>query len=171
MTREEKRQFVEQWSAEMKEVPFAVLVDYRGLTVAQATELRAKMRECDSSYLVVKNTLAKVALEQTPLKGLQEHFFGTTAIAYNRKDPVAMTKALLEFAKTAPKMQIKIGLVEGTLLKPEQIEELSRMPSKVELLSKLLYLLKYPIQGLATVLNAIPRNLAVVLNQVAQNKE
>lgn len=171
MTREEKNQFVEQWSAEMKEVPFAVLVDYRGLTVAEATELRAKMRQSNSSYRVIKNTLAKVALEQTPLKGLNEHFFGTTAIAWNKKDPVALTKTLLDFAKTAPKLQIKIGIAEGTLLQPGQIEELSRMPSKEELLAKLLYLLKYPIQGLAVALNAIPRNLAVVLNQVAHNKE
>lgn len=170
MTREEKRQFVKQWNQEIKEVPFAVLVDYRGLSVADVTELRTKLKESNSNYRVVKNSLARLAAPGTALEALTDYFDGPIAVAYNAVDPVGMAKALVGFAKDKPALEIRCGVVDGRLLESGQIEELSKLPSREELLGKLLYLLIYPIQGLASTLNNIVRNLAVVLGQVAGSK-
>lgn len=170
MTREEKRQFVQQWNQEIKEVPFAILVDYRGLSVADVTELRTKLKGCNCRYQVVKNSLARLAVPGTTLEALTDYFDGPIAVAYNMEDPVGMAKTLVGFAKEKPALEIRCGVVDGRLLESGQIEELSRMPSREELLGKLLYLLNYPIQGLATTLKNIVRNLAVVLGQVAGSK-
>lgn len=170
MTRDEKRQFVQQWNQEIKEVPFAVLVDYRGLSVADVTELRTRLKECNSSYRVVKNSLARLATPGTAIEALTNYFEGPIAIAYNMEDPISMAKALVGFAKDKPALEIRCGVVEGQFLESVQVEELSRMPSRDELLGKLAYLLNYPIQGLALALNNIVRNLAVVLGQVAEGK-
>jgi large subunit ribosomal protein L10 len=171
MTREEKQQLVKQWSTEFKDVPYAVLVDYRGLTVAQVTELRSKIRQSGSSYRVVKNTLAKLALPGTKLEGLQQYFDGPTALTFNHEDPIGMAKVLVDFAKETDKLKIKVGMLDGQLLEPDQVKELSKMPSREELLSKLLFLLNAPVQRLASALNGITRNFAVVMKQVADQKE
>lgn len=171
MTKDEKRQLVEQWSAELKETPHAVLVEYRGLTVAEATALRSKIRETGSSYKVVKNTLAKIAVDDSPLETLKDHFVGPIAMATAKEDPIGLAKALIDYADENPKLKIMVGVVDGQLIEPDQIKALSKMPSREELLAKLLFLLKAPIQGLATSLSAITRDFAVVLNQVAQQKE
>jgi large subunit ribosomal protein L10 len=171
MTREEKQQLVKQWSTEFKDVPYAVLVDYRGLTVAQVTELRSKIRQSGSSYRVLKNTLAKLAVPGTMLEGLQQYFDGPTALTFNREDPIGMAKVLVDFAKETDKLKIKVGMLDGQLLEPDQVKELSKMPSREELLSKLLFLLNAPVQRLASALNGITRNFAVVLKQVADQKE
>lgn len=170
MTRDEKRQLVEQLSAEFKDAPYAILVDYRGLTVGQVTDLRNKVRETNSNYRVVKNTLAKIAVPGTHLEGLKDYFAGPLAITTNCEEPVALCKVLTDFAKTNPKLEIMVGVVDGHVVNPEQVKELSQMPSREELLGKLLYVMKYPIQGFATALNGVIRNLAVVLNQVAESK-
>ena len=170
MTKQDKLEFVEQWKAELQDVPNAVLVDYRGLTVLQATELRSKVRESGSDYLVVKNTLGRLAVTGTPLDPLKDHFFGPIAVVTNSSEPVALAKVLVDFAKDVPKLEIKMACVDGGLLEIGEVIELSKMPSRDELLSKLLYLMTYPIQGVATALNSIVRNLAVSLNQVAETK-
>ena len=171
MNKEQKRKFVEEWSKEIDGVPYAILVDYRGLSVAEETDLRHKVRETASSYKVVKNNLARLAVPGTQLENLSEHFRGPCAVAWNKEDPIAMAKTLVEFAKDSPALEIKAGILDGQLLDAEQIKQLSKMPSKEELLAKLLYLMKYPIQGLATALKNIVRNLALVLSQVASGKE
>lgn len=171
MTKLEKQEFVKQWNAELQDVQHGILVDYRGLTVAQATELRGKIRETGSDYRVVKNTLARLATDETPLAPLKEHFVGPLAMATNKAEPVALAKALVDFAKSNEALQIKVAVVDGQLLEPAEITELSKLPSRDELLAKLLYVLNAPVQGFATALNAITRDLAIVLNQVADKKE
>ena len=171
MRREEKHQLVKEWADEYKDVPYAVLVDYRGINVAQATELRRKIRESGSTYRVVKNTLARISVPGTKLEALKEHFVGPVAITTNTEDPVVMAKVLIDFAKANPQLEIKVGVVDGEVLQEEQIKELSMMPGREELLAKLLYLMQYPIQGFAVALNGVIRNLAVTLDQVAQQKE
>jgi large subunit ribosomal protein L10 len=170
MIKQDKQKLVEQFQAELKDVPYAVLVDYRGLTVGQATELRSKVRETGSDYRVVKNTLGRLAVTGTPIDSLKDHFSGPTAVVTNSKEPVAMAKALVDFAKDVPNLEIKVACVDGNILQPDEVNELSKMPSRDELLAKLLYLMQYPIQGVATALNGIVRNLAVTLNQVAEKK-
>lgn len=171
MTREEKQLFVKEWSEELKDVPYAILVDYRGLTVAEATDLRVKMRESGCDYRVVKNTLAKLAVPGTQLENLAEHFVGPIALATHKEDPVGMAKALVDFSKESKKLELKYGVVDGQLIDSKEITDLSKMASRDELLGKLLYVIKYPIQGFASALNNIVSNLAVVLGQVAKGKE
>ena len=152
-------------------MPYAVLVDYRGLTVAEATDLRTRIRNSESTYRVVKNNLARRAIPGTGLESLDEHFVGPCAVAYNDHDPVTLAKTLVDFSKDNPSLKIRIGVIDGHLMEAPEIEQLSKTPGREELLSKLLYLLQYPIQGLASALNNIVRNLAVALNQVAAQKK
>lgn len=171
MKKERKIQFVEEWSREIADVPHAVLVDYCGLTVTEVTELRRRMREADCVYRVVKNNLACRALPGTALEGLAEHFVGPCAVAYHREDPVALAKALVEFGRDNPALEVKVGVVGGRLLEADQIKQLSKTPAKAELLAMLAYMLQHPIRGFATALKNVVRNLAVVLDQVARSRE
>ncbi len=171
MRKEDKIRFVEEWAEEIQSVPYAVLVDYRGLTVAEATDLRTRIRNSNSRYRVVKNNLARRVIPGTGLESLDEHLHGPCAIAYNDHDPIVLAKTLVDFSKDNPSLEIRIGVVDGHLIEPPEIEQLSKIPGREELLSKMLYLMKYPIQGLASALNNIVRNLAVALNQVAALKE
>lgn len=171
MRKEDKIRFVQEWSEEIKEMPFAVLVDYRGLTVAEVTDLRARMREARGFYKVVKNNLASRAVPGTPLEGLGGHFRGPCAVAYSSENPVGVAKLLVNYGKDKQALQIKVGIIEGRILDLDGIKELSSLPSRLELLTKLAWLLNSPIQGLASALNNIVGNLARVLGQVAKHKE
>ena len=141
------------------------------LTVAQDFELRKSVRAAGAKYQVVKNTLAERAAKGTAveeaLKGLQ----GVTSIAYTEGDPVALAKALAKYAKDNPEFTFKVGVVEGRVIAVKEIEALATMPSKEEIYSKLLFLISAPAQRLVTVMNAVGRNLAVVVDQgVKENK-
>ena len=171
MRRNEKIKFVEDWSKEIAGVSNAVLVDYRGLSVAQDTNLRRRIRESGSSYRVIKNNLARRAVPGTSLEGLTELFEGPCALAYNDHDPVVLAKVLVDFAKDNEVLEIKAGVIDGQVIKPHEVEQLSKTPGREELLTKLAYVLSAPIQGLASALKNIIRNLASVLGQVAANKE
>jgi len=120
---------------------------------------------------LVKNTLAKRALKGTSFEVLSAHFEGTTAVAYTESDPVALAKALTVYAKTNPTFTFKAGMVEGRVIDLSGITALATLPSKEEIFSKLLYVINAPAQQLVTVLNAVGRNLAVVVDQgVKENK-
>jgi large subunit ribosomal protein L10 len=147
------------------------VAQFQGMTVAQDTELRMKIRDTKSKYRVVKNTLAKKAAEGTPAEGVTKSFDGSTAIAYNANDPVSLAKALTAYAKTNPLFVFKAGIVEGRVINLADITSIAAMPSKEELIAKLLFLINAPAQRLAVAMNGVARNLAVVLKQaVEQNK-
>jgi len=166
MNRTEKQQTVDSLNEQFRSIQSAFLIDYRGVKVVEATELRRKIREIDGRYLVVKNSLATLAAKETALEKLEEHFQGPTAVAYHQKDVVGMAKVLTEIGKTNPNFQFKAALVEGKVVSTSEIQALASMPSREVLLSKLAFLLKAPLQNLGMVLKAPLRDLGLVLNQI-----
>ena len=171
MNRDEKAQAISEFSEGIGKATNAFLIDFKGITVPQVTELRKQVRETGSDYVVIKNTLALIATKDSPLKALSAQFSGMTAIAYNATDAVALAKALTKFAKDVPTVQFKGALLNGQAVPASEIQNIANLPSREELVSKLLFLMQSPIRGLVTVLQANIRNLAVVLDQIAKQKE
>ncbi|MBW3671238.1 MAG: 50S ribosomal protein L10 [Acidobacteria bacterium] len=170
LTKEQKSQAVSELNLSVGQASNAFLINYEGISVPQVTELRRQIRDTNSNYVVVKNTLALIAIQDTPIGELKEHFSGMTAVAYNSEDVVSLAKALTKFAKDAPALKFKGALVEGRVVPIEQIDAIATLPSREELVTKLVFLLQSPIQGLVNVLNANIRNLAVVLDQISKQK-
>ena len=140
---------------DIKDAQSVVIVDYRGLTVAQDTELRKQLREAGVIYKVCKNTMMKRAFEGTDFAGLEEYLEGPSAMVVSKDDATAPARIICKFAKTAEALEVKAGVVEGTVYDAAGITELSKIPSREELLSKLLGSLQSPITNLARVLNQI----------------
>ena len=158
--------------AVFRAVDTAVLVDYRGVTVPQVTELRRQIRAAGASYRVVKNTLALRAVKDTPLEKLGPKFDNTTGVAYTGTDPVALAKTLIDFAKEHPQLVVKGGLVSGSqMLDADGVKALSTMPSLPELRSKLLGLLQAPATQLVRLLNTPAGQLARVLKAHQDKQE
>jgi len=171
VTRAKKKEQVEKLSHDLKNVSNVVVATYTKMTVTQDFELRKALRGAGAKYQVVKNTLAEKAAQGTKVEGALKDLAGVTSIAYTTGDPVAMAKALTKYAKDTPEFTFKIGVVEGRVINMKEIEALATMPSKEELMSKLLFLINAPAQRLATAINAVPRNLAVVVNQAVEQKK
>ena len=150
-----KQPIVDEISGAIKDAASVVVVDYRGLTVAEDTQLRKQLREAGVSYKVYKNTLVSRAVEGTEFEGLREVLEGPSAFAISTEDATAPARILAKFAKTAPKLEMKAGVVEGTFYDAEGIKAIASVPGREELLSKLLGSLQSPITNLARVLNQI----------------
>ena len=165
VTKARKQEQVEKLSKDLKNVSNAVVATYSKLTVAQDYELRKALRGAGAKYQVVKNTLAERAAKGTKIEEGLKNLSGVTSIAYTTGDPVAMAKALTKYAKDTPEFTFKIGVVEGRVITIKEIEALASMPSKDEVMSKLLFLINAPAQRLVTVLNAVGRDVAVVIGQ------
>jgi large subunit ribosomal protein L10 len=166
-----KTEQTEKLNAELKNVSNAVVATYSKLTVMQDYELRKTLRGVGAKYKVVKNTLAERAAKGTKVEEALTNLAGVTSIAYTTGDPVAMSKALPKYAKDTPEFTFKIGVVEGRVISIKEIEALAKLPSKEELMSKLLFLMNAPAQRLVTAMNAVGRNLAVVVDQGVQQKK
>jgi large subunit ribosomal protein L10 len=169
-TKAQKSAEVSELTQEIGNANNAFLIDFKGITVPQVTELRKQVRETKSGYVVVKNTLALIALKDSPIVAMREQFTGPTAIAFNAKDAVALAKALTKFAKDVPAVRFKGAMLDGQIVPTEQIQTIATLPSREELVAKLLYVLQSPMRGLATVLQANIRNLAVVLDQIGKQR-
>ena len=150
-----KQPIVQAIADDIKDAQSVVLVDYRGLTVAQDTELRKQLREAGVIYKVCKNTMMKRAFEGTEFAGLEEYLEGPSALVVSIDDATAPARIICKFAKTAEALEVKAGVVEGNVYDAAGINELSKVPSREELLSKLLGSLQSPITNLARVLNQI----------------
>jgi len=170
MNRDGKAEAISELEAAIGKATNAFLIDFKGITVPQVTELRKQVRDTNSKYIVVKNTLALIAVKDSPLKSLQGAFAGPTAVAWNTTDAVALAKALTKFAKDVPSIQFKGALLNGQALPASEIQNIANLPSREELIAKLLYLMQHPIRGLATVLQANIRKFAIVVDQIAKQK-
>lgn len=166
--REQKRREVDELRRELAAVPHLFLTSFQKLNVAQDFELRRAVRSAGGRYRVVKNNLIQKAAEGTPAEALLRGLGGMNSLAYTSGDPVALAKALTAYAKNNPVLTFKAGLVEGRVVDAAALQELANLPPREELLAKLLFLIQAPAQRLASALQAVGRNLAVVLDQGVQ---
>ena len=171
MNRAEKQDVVKELNETFKGNSSVLLINFTGVNVEDSTNLRRKISEMECGYRVIKNRLALRALEDTSLEELKEHFEGPTAIAYTGGDPVALARVLKAFIKDHPAMSFKAGIVEGQAVSASEMDHLAGLPSRPELLTKLLYLLNAPLTHLATALQSPLRDLASVLSQLGEKRE
>ena len=157
---EAKKVRVEEITEKFKTAATIVVVDYRGLTVGQITDLRKQLREAGVEFKVYKNTMTRRAIEELGLEGLNENLTGPNAIAFSTEDVVAPAKIINDFAKKNDKLEIKAGVIEGALATADDIKALAELPSREGLLSMLLSVLQAPM-----------RNFALVTKAVAEQKE
>ena len=150
-----KKPIVEEISATIKDAQSVVLVDHRGLTVEQDTELRKQLREAGITYKVYKNTMMNFAFQGTDFESLVPYLEGPSALAVSKEDATAPARVLCKFAKTAYALEVKGGVVEGTLYDAQGIENVSKIPSREELLSRLLGSMQSPVANFARVLNQL----------------
>src|SRR5258707_8302968 len=170
--REQKQKDLDALGEQFKQANAAMLVGFTKMTVAKDQELRRQLREAGVTYSVVKNTLARKAAAGTPLEPMADQFKGVTAVALSTSDPVGLSKAISKFAKANPEIfSFKVGLVEGKVIELKEVESIANLPSREELLSKMLFLVNAQAQRLVTVIQAVPRNLAVVTEQIRAQKE
>lgn len=170
MNRTQKAAEVESLKSKFVNSQLTLVTEYQGLDVASVTELRKALSKDEATLKVVKNRLAKIALKDTPCEELSQYFVGATAITVTEGDPVAPAKTLSDFAKTHEELKVKVGFLDGKLLTPEEVKMLATMPSKEELLAKLLGSMQAPATNLVSVLSQIPRQLVQVLSAVKDQK-
>ena len=170
-TRETKQKDMTALTESLSTSKSAMVVSFTKLSVTKDQEFRSSLREAGAKYQVVKNTLARIAVKGTQFEDATESFKGVTAIAWTEGDPVVLSKAISKFMKdNADIYTFKSGVVDGKLVDLAQLTTIANLPSKEELISKLLWVINSSAQGLVTVINAVPRDLAVVVKQIGESK-
>lgn len=167
---EQKKQAVAALTESLKAAHTGVIVNYKGITVAQDTKLRKELREAGDEYMVVKNTLLRLALKDAGIDGLDHVLEGTTALAISKEDYVSSAKILAKFAETNKKFELKAGFVDGGAIDADGVKELAALPSKEVLVAQVLGGLNAPITGFVTVLNGTMKGLVVALNAIAEKQ-
>jgi large subunit ribosomal protein L10 len=165
VTKAKKIEQMEELSSELKGASSAIVATFNKMTVSQDFELRKAVRGAGAKYRVVKNTLAERAAKGTKVESGLKDLSGVTSIAYTSGDPVALAKALSKYVKDNPELSFKAGVVDGQPVSVKDIDALAALPSKEEIYAKLLMLMNAPGTQLAQVINAVGRNVAVVLGQ------
>jgi large subunit ribosomal protein L10 len=170
-TRAQKQKDLAALTEQFQKAQAGMIVGFNKMTVPKDQELRNQLREAGVKYEVVKNTLARKAAEGTPFEQAAEHFKGVTAIALSEGDPVNLSKAISKFTKANPDVfTFKVGVVEGKVRALAEVESIANLPSKEELISKVMFLINCQATRLVTVLSAVPRNLAIVVKQIGEQK-
>jgi len=167
---EGKKEEVKKLSSKIRSAKSIVFVNYRGLTVEQDTELRRSLRDAGVEYSVVKNTLTRFAAKENSLSELEKYLMGPTSMAIHNEDPVAPAKVLFEYAKKYANFVLKAGVVEGRVIDADEVKALALLPSKEQLIARVLAGFNAPITGLVNVLNGNIRGLVVALNAIAMQK-
>jgi large subunit ribosomal protein L10 len=169
--KEDKNKDVEALRQDLAQLNNLFVTGYEKLRVDQDFELRKVVRGAGGKYRVVKNNLAEIASEGTASEQVLKNLRGMTSVAFTNNDPVALAKALTAYAKANPSFTFKAGIVEGRAIDVKEIQDLALMPPKEQIFAKLLFLINAPAQRLVTAMNAVGRNLAVVVDQgVKENK-
>jgi large subunit ribosomal protein L10 len=171
-TREQKQKDLEALAQQFQAASTAMFVGFKKMTVSKDQELRNRLREAGAQYMVVKNTLARKAAAGTPFEQAAEHFKGVTAIAVvHDTDSVALSKAVSKFAKDNPEVfTFKAGVVEGRVVALRDVDAIASLPPKEVLISKIMFLINCQATRLVTVLSAVPRNLAIVVKLIGEQK-
>jgi len=171
MDRDGKKKNAEELHEELKKAKGIILSGFQGITVAQDFNLRRKVAGTGARYKVVKNSLIERAAKGTPVEPVAQKLVGTTSVALTEADPVALAKALTEYAKENPILIFKCGVVEGRVVNLADFTALATLPSKEQLFSKVLFLFNSPAQRVATTLAGVARNLACVISQAVKEKK
>ena len=167
---EQKKQIVAELSESLKNSCIGVIVNYKGITVAEDTKLRKQLREAGCEYKVVKNTLLNLAFAEAGIEGLEEHLHGATAIAYSENGYVDAPKILSDYAKDNENFTVKAGFIDGDTVDSKSIDELAKLPPKEVLVAQVLGGLNGPIQGFANVCSGTLRSLVIALNAIAEKQ-
>ncbi|MCD6245332.1 50S ribosomal protein L10 [candidate division WOR-3 bacterium] len=171
MNKQEKKKFVEKLAKDMSEAKAVYLADYKGIKVNDDVRLRRELREAGVSYRVVKNSLLKRAFEKNKVEVPEEYFAESTAVAFAKEDPVSPAKIISKFLKDVGKPEFKMAYLDGTIFGAAEVEQIAKLPSKEELLSKLVWVLQSPISGFASTLNEVLAKFVRVMDAVKQEKE
>lgn len=170
-SRERKQADLNALAESLQNSKSAMIVSFNKLTVTKDQEFRNQLREVGANYQVVKNTIARLAVKGTAYEDASEHFKGVTGIVWTENDPVVLSKTISKFIKTnADFYSLKAGIVDGRVVTLAQVEAIASLPSKEELISQLLFVLNAQAQRIVTVINAVPRDLAVVIKQIGEGK-
>jgi large subunit ribosomal protein L10 len=168
VNREEKAAVIEEVARQIQEAEAIYAVDYRGASVPQAAELRARLREADATFRVVKNTLTERAADQAGAEGLKVYLEGPTAMTFVRGDAAAAAKALADFRRTSGLLTFKGGWMNGEALSPDQMDSIARLPTRDVLYGRLVGMVASPLTGLVTSLGGLIGGLARQLGQIAE---
>lgn len=171
MDREQKGQEMKSLAQRVEKAKALIFASYRGLTVAQMTDLRMKLRKGESTFKVVKNRLMKRVLKEKGMESLEGYFRDPTALATSDADPVSPAKILVEFAKANAKLALKGGFMDGAVLSAADIESLAKLPSREVLIARALGSMQAPATNIAGVLAAVPRKLLYALNAIKETKQ
>lgn len=171
LTKEQKQQQFEQLRGVLSQATTVFLLANAGLKVNEVNELRSKVRAANASYKVVKNSVVKLAVEGTPMRGLTPFLKGPNALAFTGGDASVLARVLRDFVKTHPALTFERAYLEGQVVGAEEARTVADLPSRSELISKLLYLMQSPIRRLAVALNTPASKLAVALNQIVEQKQ
>jgi len=170
MARKEKEAFVNDLTDRLKKNNNFILADYKGLNVEEMTDLRRKMSQMGCEFRVVKNTLARLAMKNLNLESLIEYLRGPTAIALEKTDIVAATRAIVDFSRDHQNLKIKAGFLEGQVVLPQEVESLAKLPAKEVLVARLCQTLQGPISRFYVVLQGLTRNLVLILDAIGKKK-
>ncbi|EKE03751.1 MAG: hypothetical protein ACD_20C00157G0028 [uncultured bacterium] len=168
-----KNEKIQEIGDRVAKAKVAIVTDYRGLTVAEITDLRRQLQKEGADYTVVKNTLTKIAIKDTPYDGLEKLLEGPSAVVFGFEDQVAPAKVLTQFIKKAKKIELKLrgGVLDGKVLSPAEVTQLSELPSKEELYAKMLGSINSPATGIVNTVNGVMRALVIATDGVRKQKE